>query len=266
MAHHQGMSLLALAWTAAGPPDAARFAADPCSRRCATAAGTHPQGFGAVFPHCPNCPAAVHRRGAPEMPIRVFDTPDTPVPEVQLLSNGRYHVMVTNAGRRLQPLERPGRDALAGRPTCATPGAASATSATWKRRSFWSTAHQPTLTPAPNTTRRSSPKGAPSSAVAMPASVAKDGGDFDTHTEIVVSPEDDIELRRVRITNRSPQRREIEITSYAEVVIATSGRRRAASGLQQSVRADRDRCRIARPSCAPAGRAPRRARRPGCCT
>ena len=35
-----------------------------------------------------------------------------------------------------------------------------------------------------------------------------------------MSPEDDIELRRVRITNRSRQRREIDVTSYAEVVIA----------------------------------------------
>jgi hypothetical protein len=30
--------------------------------------------------------------------MRVFDSPNTPHPEVQLLSNGRYHVMVTNAG------------------------------------------------------------------------------------------------------------------------------------------------------------------------
>src|ERR1700733_15084579 len=30
--------------------------------------------------------------------LRVIDTPNTPVPEVQLLSNGRYNVMVTNAG------------------------------------------------------------------------------------------------------------------------------------------------------------------------
>ena len=44
--------------------------------------------------------------------------------------------------------------------------------------------------------------------------------DFDTHTEITVSPEDDIELRRVRITNRAWTRRTIEVTSYAEVVLA----------------------------------------------
>src|SRR5260370_40489134 len=44
--------------------------------------------------------------------------------------------------------------------------------------------------------------------------------DFETHTEIVVSPEDDIELRRVHITNRSRAPRTIDVTSYAEVVLA----------------------------------------------
>ena len=29
---------------------------------------------------------------------RVFNGPATPIPAVQLLSNGRYHVMITNAG------------------------------------------------------------------------------------------------------------------------------------------------------------------------
>jgi cyclic beta-1,2-glucan synthetase len=43
---------------------------------------------------------------------------------------------------------------------------------------------------------------------------------YDTHTEIAVSLEDDIELRRVRITNRSQARRKIDVASYAEVVLA----------------------------------------------
>src|SRR6202042_3294212 len=33
-----------------------------------------------------------------ETPVRVLKSPNTKTPEVQLLSNGRYHVMVTNAG------------------------------------------------------------------------------------------------------------------------------------------------------------------------
>ena len=45
--------------------------------------------------------------------------------------------------------------------------------------------------------------------------------DFDTHTEIAVSPEDDIELRRITITNRARTRRAIDVTSYAEVVLAS---------------------------------------------
>ena len=44
--------------------------------------------------------------------------------------------------------------------------------------------------------------------------------DYETYSEIVVSPEDDIELRRVRITNHAGVRRAIELTSYSEVVLA----------------------------------------------
>jgi len=45
--------------------------------------------------------------------------------------------------------------------------------------------------------------------------------DIDTHTEIAVSPEDDIELRGITVTNRSRTRRVIDLTSYAEVVLAS---------------------------------------------
>ena len=46
----------------------------------------------------------------------------------------------------------------------------------------------------------------------------RDSG-FDTHTEVAVSPEDDIELRRINITNTSRSRKTIDVTSYAEVVL-----------------------------------------------
>jgi cyclic beta-1,2-glucan synthetase len=62
---------------------------------------------------------------------------------------------------------------------------------------------------------------------------------IDTHTEIVVSPEDDIELRRLRITNSSriaPHDRGHQLCRDG----ARHGAgRRAASGVQQAVRADR---------------------------
>ncbi|MDQ3013447.1 MAG: phosphorylase, partial [Acidobacteriota bacterium] len=41
-----------------------------------------------------------------------------------------------------------------------------------------------------------------------------------TQTDIVVSPEDNAEVRCVTVTNRSPRVREIELPSYAEIVLA----------------------------------------------
>ena len=43
---------------------------------------------------------------------------------------------------------------------------------------------------------------------------------LEIHTDISVSPEDDVELRRLTITNHSAVARVIELTSYAEVVLA----------------------------------------------
>ncbi len=44
-------------------------------------------------------------------------------------------------------------------------------------------------------------------------------GDFETQLQVTVSPEDDVEVRRLSITNRGDRPREIEVTSYAEIVL-----------------------------------------------
>ena len=143
------------------------------------------------------------------------------MPEVQLLSNGRYHVMVTNAGggySRWKDLAvtRWREDGTCDNwgPFCYVRDVASG--------EFWS------VCPSADTGKRAEAyeaifsEGRAEFRRRDSAGGATDAreGDFETHTEIVVSPEDDIELRRVRITNRSPERGEIEVTSYAEVVIA----------------------------------------------
>src|SRR5712691_5574563 len=43
--------------------------------------------------------------------------------------------------------------------------------------------------------------------------------EIETQLEIAVSPEDDVEVRRLALTNRSDRPREIEVTSYAEPVL-----------------------------------------------
>jgi cellobiose phosphorylase len=78
---------------------------------------------------------------------------------------------------------------------------------------YWSTAYQPTLK------QRKTYEAIFSEGR---AEFRSGGHVFDMHTEIAVSPEDDIELRRVTITNRSRTSRAIDVTSYAEVVLASA--------------------------------------------
>src|SRR5271157_6066807 len=143
--------------------------------------------------------------------MRVFDNPASRAPQVKLLSNGRYRVVISNAGggySRWKDLavtrwrEDPTRDAWGS--YCYIRDV--------ERRSFWSATYQPTLkTPATYEAVFQQAR----------AEFRRQDGDIDTHTEISVSPEDDIELRRVTLTNRARRRRTLDVTSYAEVVIAT---------------------------------------------
>ncbi len=52
------------------------------------------------------------------------------------------------------------------------------------------------------------------------AEIGRTDGSFTTSLECLVSPEDDAEARRVTITNRSSSARDVELTSYAELVLA----------------------------------------------
>ena len=97
---------------------------------------------------------------------------------------------------------------------------------------FWSTTHQPTLQPADRFEAVFSE---------ARAEFRSRTHQIESYTEIAVSPEDDVELRRLRLTNCGRTRRTIEVTSYAEVALAAPGRRRAAPGVQQPLRPDRDR-------------------------
>jgi cyclic beta-1,2-glucan synthetase len=54
------------------------------------------------------------------------------------------------------------------------------------------------------------------------AEITRRDGPIFTSTEILVSPEDDAEVRRVSVTNEGKRTREIELTTYAEVVLAAS--------------------------------------------
>ena len=194
MAHHEGMSLLALAYVLLDRPMQRRFEADPMLRAAdLLAAGAGSQGRRADLSARRRSQRHAQRRRRREGAMRVFTDPSGPMPEVHLLSNGRYHVVVTSAGGGYSRW----------RDLAVTRWREDATRDCWgtfcylrdlDSGALWSTAWQPTLKPA-SATRPSSRRPAPNSAAATT--------EIDTHTEISVSPEDDIELRRITLTNRS---------------------------------------------------------------
>jgi cellobiose phosphorylase len=211
MAHHQGMSFLALSYLLFDQPMQKRFEADVQVKATLLLLQER-------IPRITNFYSpSVHEGDVNVMPaydtfMRVINTPHTPVPEVQLLSNGRYHVMVTNSGGGYSRWKN----------LALTRWREDATCDNWgtfcfirdmDTDAYWSTAYQPSLQEGENY-----------EAVFSQGRAEFRRRDFslETHTEIVVSPEDDIELRRIHIINRSRKRRIIEVTSYAEVVLTTA--------------------------------------------
>ncbi len=208
MAHHQGMSFLSIAYCLLDKPMQKRFEAETQFKATLLLLQERIPRITTFYS------PGVHVADASAMPdietpMRVINTPQTDIPEVQLLSNGRYNVMVTNAGGGYSRWKD----------IAVTRWREDSTVDNWgtfcfirdlETNAYWSTAHQPTLQQGENYEAVFSQGRAEFR--------RRDHG-LETHTEIVVSPEDDVELRRVHITNRSRKKRFIEITSYSEVVL-----------------------------------------------
>ncbi len=212
MAHHQGMSLLSLAYFLLDRPMQKRFEAEPSFQATMLLLQERIPKVTVIESHTAKLSELRITSSDLAPPMRTFSTPHTPTPEVQLLSNGRYNVMITNAGGGYSRWKDLAVSRWHEDTTCDNWGTFCylrdvATNA------YWSTAYQPTL---------KQPKRYEVIFSEGRVEFRRTDHDFDTHTEIVVSPEDDIELRRLHITNLGRGRRTIEITSYAEVVLAVA--------------------------------------------
>ncbi|MGV8940608.1 MAG: GH36-type glycosyl hydrolase domain-containing protein [Lysobacter sp.] len=210
MVHHQGMGLLALAYLLCDQPMQKRFMADPEFQATSLLLQERIPRTGLLHPHAAEVASAGRRSEVSEIELRIFRDPGLLRPAVQILSNGQYHVMVSGAGGGYSRTNE----------MAVTRWREDGTRDHWGNfcylrdlddGEFWSSAFQPCLVPVDGY-----------EAIFSDAKAEYRGRkrDFDMHTEIAVSPEDDIELRRLRITNRSGVARSIEITSYAEVVLA----------------------------------------------
>ena len=98
MAHHVGMSFLSLAYLLLDRPMQKRFESDPLFQATTLLLQERVPRATAFYSQIAERSESIRLPPGPETSVRVFSSPDTPFPQVQLLSNGRYHVMITNAG------------------------------------------------------------------------------------------------------------------------------------------------------------------------
>ncbi|MGH7307369.1 MAG: GH36-type glycosyl hydrolase domain-containing protein [Candidatus Rokuibacteriota bacterium] len=211
MAHHHGMTLVALVNVLRDGVMRSRFHAEPMIQATELLLQERaPRDVAVARPRAEEVPAAAHALddGAPR--FRRFTSPHEPTPRTLLLSNGRYVVMLTAAG--------------SGYSRCADLGITrwreDATRDHWGAYIFvrdvqsgavWSAAYQPTGV---------EPDAYQTTFFEERAEFHRQDGGITTMLEVLVSPEDDAEIRRVSLTNLGSRSREIEVTSYAELVLA----------------------------------------------
>ena len=211
MAHHQGMALVALGNVLNDGAMVERFHADPMVEATELLLQERmPRDVLVARPRAEEVTSAADVRDlVPPVPRR-FTTPHDPIPRTHLLSNGRYAVMVTAAGSGYSRW----------RDVAVTRWREDVTRDSWGSYLFlrdmasgavWSASHQPS--------------GAEADSYEVTfaedhAEFLRRDGSITTGLTIVVSAEHDAEIRRVTLTNLGSHDRQIELTSYAEVVLA----------------------------------------------
>jgi cyclic beta-1,2-glucan synthetase len=212
MAHHQGMSLVALANVLLGGEMQNRFHAMPIVQATELLLQERtPRDVLVARPRAEEVSAAAQVREIEPPVVRRFTTPNDATPRTQLLSNGRYTVMVTAAGSGYSRWQD----------KAITRWREDSTRDCWgsyiylhdeQKGDVWSAGHQPMGVE-------------PDSYEVVfhedHAEFSRRDGSWATKLEIVVSPEDDAEVRRVSVTNLGARARNIEITSFAEMSLNT---------------------------------------------
>ena len=210
MAHHQGMSFLSFSYLLHDKPMQRRFVADPLFQSTLLLLQERMPKATSFYLQIPKSPKGSVVTHQSEASMRIFNSANTRTPQVQLLSNGNYHVVLTQVGGGYSRWKDIAVTRWREDSTCDNWGMFSYIRDVASGQ-FVSTSYQPTMDVTKNF-----------KTVFSEAHVEYTRTDMllDMHTEVVVSPEDDIELRRLRIHNRSKVRRTIEFTSYGEIVLA----------------------------------------------
>jgi len=143
---------------------------------------------------------------------RIYSDPSLSTPRAQILSNGNYSVMMSTAGSGFSKCEE----------RMVTRWKEDATQDNWGQfiyiqnmntQKVWSTGFRPV---------ESKPKSYEAHFSEDKIEIIRTDHNVTTHTEVIISSEDNVEMRRISLTNHSNETLELEITSYMEVVLAKS--------------------------------------------
>jgi cyclic beta-1,2-glucan synthetase len=213
MAHHQGMTVVALANVLRAGLMRERFHGQPMMQATELLLQERaPRDVPVMRPRSREVQAPGATRELVAATSRRFTSAFDPVPRSHLLSNGRYVVMLTAAGAGYSR-----RGALA-----VTRWREDATRDNWgtfiflrdtRSGAVWSAGLQPSGV---------EPDSYEVTFLEDRAEIQRRDGSLMTRLEVLVSPEDDAEIRRVTLTNLGSEPREIEVTSYAELVLTPS--------------------------------------------
>ena len=211
MAHHQGMVVVAIANVVHDGAMRARFHAEPIVQATELLLQERtPRDVAVARPRADEVKAVGDVREFVPPVVRHFTSPHGSLPRTQLLSNGRYAVMLTTAGSGYSRW----------RDLAITRWREDVTRDAWGTYVFlrdvdsgesWSAGYQP---------RGGQPDSYEVIFSEDRAEIVRRDGAIGTTLQVIVSPEDDAEVRRVSLTNLGTKSREIELTSYAEVVLA----------------------------------------------
>jgi cyclic beta-1,2-glucan synthetase len=211
MAHHQAISLVAVANALQDGAMRARFHTEAIIQAAELLLQERmPRDVALARPPPEHTTEAVESDSLIPEVQRRYTSAHSRVPRTQLLSNGRYSVMVTAAG---SGYSRWGDVAV-------TRWREDTTCDGWgsyiflrdvRRGDVWSAGYQPSgVEPDTYEVVFSEDR----------AQIVRRDGSIGTTMEIAVSPEDDAEVRRVSITNHGARETVIELTSYAEITLA----------------------------------------------
>lgn len=210
MAHHQAMSLVAFADVLTGGVLRARFHAEPLVQAASLLLQERmPRNVLVARPRAEEVSAAAQVRDLIPPIVRRFATPSDGTPRTQLLSNGRYSVMLTAAGSGYSRWKD----------LAVTRWREDPTKDCWgtyiflrdeQTGSVWSAGYQPSCV---------EPDDYEATFYEDHAEIRRRDRSLMTVLEVTVSPED-AEVRRLSITNLGARARTIQVTSYAELALA----------------------------------------------